>query len=149
MTKTKPILPPPHPAMLPEEALLKQCTTEFDTTGGPGGQHRNKVETAVTLRRDGGAEQPAIAWERAAAKVERALEGHLDEVLTLADAAQESGYTASHLKRLHRQARMPMEADGTVLRRHLPKKPGWGVATNVFDVSSSKMQLARAVADGG
>ncbi|MFQ5742620.1 MAG: peptide chain release factor-like protein [Acidobacteriota bacterium] len=31
------------------EALERQCTIEFTRTGGPGGQHRNKTETAVRL----------------------------------------------------------------------------------------------------
>jgi hypothetical protein len=41
---------PPHPATLPEEKLLKQCDLEFGRTAGPGGQHRNKVETAVSIK---------------------------------------------------------------------------------------------------
>ena len=41
---------PPHPATLAEEALLKQCEITFGRTAGPGGQHRSKVETAVSLR---------------------------------------------------------------------------------------------------
>ena len=41
--------PAPHPASLPEEKLLKQCELQFGRTAGPGGQHRNKVETAVSL----------------------------------------------------------------------------------------------------
>lgn len=40
----------PHPAALPEDKLLKHCEIEFGRTSGPGGQHRNKVETAVTVR---------------------------------------------------------------------------------------------------
>jgi RF-1 domain len=39
----------PHPASLPDDELLAQCTLTRGRTGGPGGQHRNKVETAVTL----------------------------------------------------------------------------------------------------
>jgi len=39
----------PHPAQLPEDTLLAQCHLGRSRTGGPGGQHRNKVETAVTL----------------------------------------------------------------------------------------------------
>ena len=39
----------PHPAMLEDDELLKQCEWGFDRSGGPGGQHRNKVETAATL----------------------------------------------------------------------------------------------------
>jgi len=32
------------------EQLEKECEVLFTRTGGPGGQHRNKVETAVRLR---------------------------------------------------------------------------------------------------
>jgi hypothetical protein len=39
----------PHPAALPVDELLKQCQVTTGRTSGPGGQHRNKVETAVTI----------------------------------------------------------------------------------------------------
>jgi hypothetical protein len=39
----------PHPATLDDEELLKQCTVKFGKTHGPGGQHRNKVDTAAQL----------------------------------------------------------------------------------------------------
>ena len=39
----------PHPAMLDEEDLLAACEWARSRDGGPGGQHRNKVETTVTL----------------------------------------------------------------------------------------------------
>jgi hypothetical protein len=42
-------VPRPHPATLPEAALLEQCTLGKSRSGGPGGQHRNKVETLVTI----------------------------------------------------------------------------------------------------
>lgn len=38
---------PPHPSTLGEEQLLAQCRMLRGRTGGPGGQHRNKVETGV------------------------------------------------------------------------------------------------------
>jgi hypothetical protein len=41
-----------HPAGLEEEALLGQCTLVRGRTGGPGGQHRNRVATEVTLRHE-------------------------------------------------------------------------------------------------
>jgi hypothetical protein len=38
-----------HPASLPDEELLAQCEVRRLRRGGPGGQHRNKVETAVVV----------------------------------------------------------------------------------------------------
>ena len=38
-----------HPTVLTEDFLLKCCKTERGRGGGPGGQHRNKVETAVCV----------------------------------------------------------------------------------------------------
>lgn len=40
----------PHPATLPIDALLAECEATHTRRSGPGGQHRNKVETAVVLR---------------------------------------------------------------------------------------------------
>ena len=37
----------PHPAALPESELENQCTIRFERRSGPGGQNKNKVETAV------------------------------------------------------------------------------------------------------
>lgn len=41
---------PPHPATLTEEELARQCDIEVGRVSGPGGQHRNRVETAVFVR---------------------------------------------------------------------------------------------------
>jgi len=41
--------PPPHPATLPTDILLHSCNWGRERTGGPGGQHRNKVETGVWI----------------------------------------------------------------------------------------------------
>ncbi len=38
-----------HPAQMPAEQLLAECTVQRTRRSGPGGQHRNKVETAVVL----------------------------------------------------------------------------------------------------
>jgi len=38
-----------HPAALPHDDLLRQCDETRTRRSGPGGQHRNKVETAVVL----------------------------------------------------------------------------------------------------
>lgn len=39
----------PHPASLPIDELLANCDIVCQRRGGPGGQHRNKVETAVII----------------------------------------------------------------------------------------------------
>jgi len=39
-----------HPATLAPDELLSQCEMRTARRSGPGGQHRNKVETAVILR---------------------------------------------------------------------------------------------------
>ena len=38
-----------HPAALPPDQLAAQCEMQFVRRSGPGGQHRNKVATAVVL----------------------------------------------------------------------------------------------------
>jgi hypothetical protein len=38
-----------HPAMLSEEKLEQECQLSFRRASGPGGQNRNKVETAVQV----------------------------------------------------------------------------------------------------
>ncbi len=38
-----------HPACLPIEQLLRDCTERRTRGSGPGGQHRNKVETAIEI----------------------------------------------------------------------------------------------------
>jgi hypothetical protein len=39
----------PHPAALDPDALLADCDVAFARRSGPGGQNRNKVETAAVL----------------------------------------------------------------------------------------------------
>ncbi|MEY2725109.1 MAG: Peptide chain release factor 1 [Planctomycetota bacterium] len=38
-----------HPAAIPPAQLLEQCLQRRSRASGPGGQHRNKVETAIEL----------------------------------------------------------------------------------------------------
>lgn len=39
-----------HPALIPTELLLRQCEVRHERRRGPGGQHRNKTESAVVIR---------------------------------------------------------------------------------------------------
>jgi len=39
----------PHPATLDDGALLQQCQFQRGRSSGPGGQHRNRVQTLVEL----------------------------------------------------------------------------------------------------
>jgi hypothetical protein len=41
-----------HPALLSEDLLLKECRVRALRRGGPGGQHRNKVETAIVVEHE-------------------------------------------------------------------------------------------------
>lgn len=43
------LVPPPHPASFDEATLLAQCEISRGRAPGPGGQHRNKVETKVMI----------------------------------------------------------------------------------------------------
>ncbi|MFM7929511.1 MAG: peptide chain release factor family protein [Pirellula sp.] len=38
-----------HPSQLPLDKLQAQCRWSFSRASGPGGQHRNKVETAASI----------------------------------------------------------------------------------------------------
>ncbi|MEX2170138.1 MAG: peptide chain release factor-like protein [Pirellulales bacterium] len=65
-----------HPSALPLEQLRAECVVQRVRRSGPGGQHRNKVETGVVIRheptgvraeaneRRSQAENLAIAWQR-------------------------------------------------------------------------------------
>lgn len=44
------LVEPPHPATLPSDVLQRDCTVSHTKGSGPGGQHRNKVQTAVVLK---------------------------------------------------------------------------------------------------
>ncbi len=95
-------------------------------------------------------ERAAAIWERAAEMVEESLRRSGLERLTLQQAALESGYSIDHLRRLIDDGTIPdaSAADGSraILRMHLPRKPGHGVAAVRPPVPSSRLQAARAVA---
>lgn len=100
----------------------------------------------------------AVAFREAAAMTEAALATQGDQPLGPEEAEQESGYTWSHLQRLNRENLLPFTEDGRVLRRNLPKKPGYGVvarpaprlralANTRQQLAGSNTQVARSVAE--
>ncbi len=95
-------------------------------------------------------ERAAAIWERAAEMVEESLRRSGLARLKLPQAALESGYTRDHLRRLIDDGKIPKAsvADGSkaILRMHLPRKPGHGLAAVRPTVASSRLQAARAVA---
>lgn len=47
--ETSILVDPPHPCWLDEQTLLRNCRITTGRVSGPGGQHRNRVETAVFI----------------------------------------------------------------------------------------------------
>ena len=80
-----------HPASLPLDTLLSQCTMRRLRRSGPGGQHRNKVETAVQFvhnpsgisaeanERRSQAENRSVAAFRLRVNLALAVRGDVDE----------------------------------------------------------------------
>jgi hypothetical protein len=67
-------LSPVHPAAIDSARLLAECDVTRTRRSGPGGQNRNKVETAVVLRhRHSGLEAEASERRSQAENLRRAL----------------------------------------------------------------------------
>lgn len=65
----------PHPTLQSREHLLKDCEVTRQRRSGPGGQHRNKVETAIRLQhRPSGVTAEASERRSQAANLSTALQ---------------------------------------------------------------------------
>lgn len=64
-------LDPPHPSTIEEKALLAGSEMTFGRSSGPGGQHRNKVDTGVRIVHTASGVE-ARATERREQRVNRA-----------------------------------------------------------------------------
>lgn len=69
--------------MLAEEDLLKSCRIEFGRTSGPGGQHRNRVATAVTITHEPTGLQASASERRHQAQNRYAATKRLRKVLAV------------------------------------------------------------------
>jgi hypothetical protein len=99
-----------------------------------------------------GAEPQAIALERAAQELEEGLRKADCEPLGLHEAALLSGYSPGHLRRMIAEGTLPNAGSRgapRIMRSHVPRKPGHGVARASRLAVSSRAQVARAVASGG
>ncbi len=116
---------------------------------GPADLPATFREIAANARQHTADERAATIWERAAEMVEESLRRFGLERLKLPQAAQESGYSRDHLRRLIDEGKIPnasVDGSKSILRMHLPKKPGHGGARVPPRVPSSRVQAARAVA---
>jgi AraC-like DNA-binding protein len=96
----------------------------------------------------------AQAFDDAAEEMEAELRATGEQRLTLEQAAAESGYSRRHLRRLLLDGTLPNASvagdETTILRKHLPKKPGSALARpNGSDVLSSPRQIVRAALTEG
>ena len=77
---------------------------------------------------------------------------HETEPLTLQEAAVESGYSHRHLRRIMENGTIPNSGSPEsprLIRSHLPRKPGHGIARHGPKAASSITQVARAIATRG
>lgn len=89
-----------------------------------------RLREEATLLRRRGLEREARLEESIAEDVEAALREWRHEELTVAQAAEESGYSEKSIRRMVREGRIPdSRPDGSretiwVRRRDIPRKPG-------------------------
>lgn len=105
---------------------------------------------ASTLRQYG-AESHAQVLESCAQELQETLHGSNDTLLTLAQAADHSGYSADHLGRLVREGKIPnagRHGAPRILRRDLPVKAGW-VAPPERNEQIDRTQIVRSAISSG
>ena len=108
-------------------------------------------DRAEDLRRFSAA--AAAAFEEAAEQLDRSLAEAGDTLLTLAEAARESGYSHSHIARLIRERKIPNAGRPKAPRvrwRDLPRKPQSlpSAPRTEHVLSASSRQVVRAIAQG-
>ena len=134
----------------PEPALPDQTVGVAPAIARPADLPTAFRTIATIVREYTGDEGAATIWERAGEMVEESLRLFGLERLPLRQAALESGYTVDHLRRSIDEGKIPnastAQGEKSILRMHLPRKPGHGVAPVHPAVPSSRLQAARAVA---
>jgi len=72
-----------HPASIPIDQLLKHCTISKGRSQGPGGQHRNKVSTHITITHTPTGTTAQAGERRSAAENEKVAISRLRHTLAL------------------------------------------------------------------
>ncbi len=142
----------PHPASLPTEVLLADCDIQFQRRSGPGGQHRNKVETAVVLRhratgvqamaseRRQQAENRAVAIERLRVALALRVRCGWSEPSDLWRSRCQAGRIVVSSRHPHLAAVLAEALDALAAC-------GWDVAQAVERLGCTKTQLVRFLKD--
>ena len=138
----------------PELSLPGQDTGIADAVPVPADLPAAFKERAAIVREYAADGRAAAIWECAAETVEESFRRYELQPLTLQQAALESGYTRDHLRRSIDEGKIPnasaVDSSYSILRMHLPRKPGHGVEHGVAPahptVPSSRLQAACAVA---
>lgn len=81
---------------------------------------------AAEYQRDG-VDVAARVYARLADELEEGWQQHGEEELSIAEAARESGYDESAIRKMRKSGRLPEGPNGGIRRRDLPRKPGHGV----------------------
>ena len=67
-----------HPASLPYDELIRECEVRRQRRSGPGGQHRNKVETGIFIEHKPSGIRAEATEQRSQAKNQ---DGHAQQIL--------------------------------------------------------------------
>jgi hypothetical protein len=137
-----------------EESGLRQSRTEGVNHAGSVASHDVELLPAVWMARAAlfrlhGAEAQAATLDATAAELEAVLFAKQAEILTVAAASAESGYSPSQIRRMLREGKIRNAGDPgspRIRRADLPRKPGHHVDVAPSAGLSSKRQIARAVA---
>ena len=106
----------------------------------------------ATVFRDHAEEPLARAYDLCAEELDNSLAQVEEETLTLRQASAETGYSQRHLGQLMKDGTIPNSGTAEsprLIRSHLPRKPGHGIAQHGPEAASSITQVARAIATRG
>jgi hypothetical protein len=136
-----------------EVGAVAPAADDERTDGGLEGLRtlvRKWTEDAAILR-EYGDERVARVGEMHAGQLAEMLQGIEWQTVSIEEAEEETGYTRGHLRRMLNEGKLPNAGtakEPLILRCHLPRKPGYGIAVARQAGPYSRVQVARAIAEG-